>query len=167
MTIIDDPQFTALLAQVCDDQRLVRLRVRVIDYGPTFGFQIDLRNSRARVASIAWCPALRDTACVLTGLDPDRVDVARLTDVVRYFLEAHGYWSVEAEGHAAIFREIERLASAVRKQDWPAARHAWDRLAPHHARLIANDPLLARVGAFFANEEAMVRSAERQSGSIH
>ncbi len=128
MTIIDDPQFTALLAQVCDDQRLVRLRVRVIDYGPTFGFQIDLRNSRARVASIAWCPALRDTACVLTGLDPDRVDVARLTD---------------------------------------AARHAWDRLAPHHARLIANDPLLARVGAFFANEEAMVRSAERQSGSIH
>lgn len=52
---------------------------------------IDICDWKGPCVSFGWSPALRDTAYVLHGFDFYDVDAERLTDVVRRFLEKHGY----------------------------------------------------------------------------
>ena len=138
-----------------------------MDYGAA-GYQIDICSPRRKRAlvSVAWCPVLRKTAGVLTGLDADVINDQALTVLVREFLERHGLWTYETQLLNVTYTVIRDLEVAIATKDWARARHAWELLAPHHtATLIASNPLLEHVATVLRRKDTT--RADEHSTAIH
>jgi hypothetical protein len=163
---VRDQQFIETLFRACGIPTPRKaLRIELTRYEGKGGYRIDVCEGVRLVVSLAWCPAVRERAYVLRGLNPQRADMTAVDALVVRFLEQHRYGLTWQDCHKITMLAIGALGEAIAHADWSYARRMWATLAPLHSMLIEDDPLYAFVDALLAQREAL--DAPCASPGIH